>query len=153
MISVRRCWARRMAAAVFPTAVGPTIIITVGSCKALYYLVFRAAGLFGVLFLPFPVPGIGLFFSFQAKAFGAFGQIIFLLDFGELVTDHPLGAILGRRDPFGFDDGGIFQLAILFLRHIDQLHQEAPLLYEIVYIDELLVGITDLRPDGGSVHQ
>src|ERR1700754_823076 len=153
MIFVRNCCASRMAAAVFPAAVGPTMIITV-------LFIFRWSGLFPTLFFfRFGIRvgiGVRLRFaggSYQAKPFGAFGEVIFLFDLGKLVAHQPLSAILRRRNSLGFDDGGIFQFAAFFFRHVDQLHQKAPVLDKIVYVDKFLIGIEDLRSDRSLRHQ
>src|SRR5882762_4476718 len=156
MIFVRNCCARRTAAAVFPAAVGPTMIITV-------LFIFPCAGIYRttLFFFRFGIRlGIGLGVrlrfaagSYQTKPLSALGEIIFLFDLGKPVTHKTLGAILGRRNAFGLDDGRIFQFAAFFFGDVDQLHQEAPVLDKIVYVDKFLIGIEDLRADGGLPHQ
>src|ERR1700722_16795700 len=118
MMLVCRCRASSMAAAVLPTAVGPTMIMTVGVCKMVgnggsksisLYQLFFGAGILASFFFPFPFSFLMLFgFGFgrfgrsrrpqHSIAFASLGEVVFFFDLGEFVADQPLCTVLGRRD-------------------------------------------------------
>src|SRR5258708_17870859 len=107
-----------MAAAVLPTAVGPTMTMTVGWFNSLCYLLFRRAGIFPFFFI---FLFAGLFFRrvsavlfFYAKANRTFRKVLFLFYFRKLVSYQPFCTVLRQRNACWIDYIVVVHFAILF---------------------------------------
>src|SRR6187402_782645 len=98
MILVESCCARLTAAAVFPTAVGPTTTMTVpsfiltGFFAFFFTFIFTLRLLFG--------RRIRTILFFHIEAFRRLGEIIFFLYLSKLIAYQPLRAILAGRNAF-----------------------------------------------------